>query len=62
MNKTTLILDASAIKESACMLRLFNTVVLGYKGKISYNTFFELFEPDLRTEFGYTRYLTDESR
>ena len=37
MNKTTLILDASAIKESACMLRLFNTVVLGYKGKISYN-------------------------
>lgn len=37
MNKTLIILDASALKDSSCLLRLFNTVVLGYKTKIDNN-------------------------
>src|SRR4051812_983967 len=37
MEKTTVILDASAFKESSCLLRLFYTAVLGYRGKINSN-------------------------
>jgi hypothetical protein len=37
MQKTLIILDASALKESACGLRLFRNVVLGYRGKLNYN-------------------------
>jgi hypothetical protein len=33
--KLLIILDASAFKESACLLRLFNNVVIGYKTKIN---------------------------
>ena len=37
MEKTTIILDASALKESSCKLRLFNNVVLGYKEHVNNN-------------------------
>jgi hypothetical protein len=53
MEKTLVILDASALKESACGLRLFNNVILGYRAKINYNdmefgTAFHLFRKIIR--------------
>lgn len=54
MTKTTIIMDASAFKDSSCILRTFNTVVLGYKEKVNNNdiefgTAFHKFRSHYRT-------------
>ena len=36
-DKLTIMLDASGLSESACGLRLFNTIIAGYKQKLNYN-------------------------
>lgn len=54
MSKHTYIIDASAIKESSCQYRLFNKIVIGYRGKrnnndIEWGQAFHKFRSHLRT-------------